>query len=116
MVSQLHNMGFKVTLWVMPFIEEASQAYKEGASKGYFVQSDRKRWFLKPGFFHWYVYVCYVYVWYAAFLIHFLQYPAHRPHNCTPTTQLHIYYTIAHTSTPHTCTPAPLVHPPQYPP
>lgn len=53
MVARLHDLGFKVTLWVMPFIEEASEAYKEGAAKGFLVQSDRKRWFLKPGFFHW---------------------------------------------------------------
>ena len=28
MVSQLHAMGFEVTCWVMPFVEERSQAYK----------------------------------------------------------------------------------------
>lgn len=54
MVELLHALGFKVTLWIMPFAEENSNAYREGAPKGYFIKSDspatRK---LKPGFFHW---------------------------------------------------------------
>jgi hypothetical protein len=28
MVAQLHAMGFEVTCWVMPFVEERSHAYK----------------------------------------------------------------------------------------
>lgn len=28
MVRQLHAMGFKVTVWVMPFVEENSAAYR----------------------------------------------------------------------------------------
>lgn len=28
MVRQLHAMGFKVTVWVMPFVEENSDAYR----------------------------------------------------------------------------------------
>ena len=28
MVRQLHAMGFKVTVWVMPFVEESSAAYR----------------------------------------------------------------------------------------
>ena len=28
MVRQLHAMGFKVTVWVMPFVEENSSAYR----------------------------------------------------------------------------------------
>lgn len=28
MVRQLHAMGFKVTVWVMPFVEENSEAYR----------------------------------------------------------------------------------------
>lgn len=54
MVSQLHAMGFSVTCWVMPFVEERSQAYKEGAAHGYFVRSKAGRsWWHKPGFFSW---------------------------------------------------------------
>ena len=33
MVALLHDLGFKVTLWIMPFAEEASEAYKEGGPK-----------------------------------------------------------------------------------
>ncbi|KAK9806886.1 hypothetical protein WJX72_006324 [[Myrmecia] bisecta] len=53
MVAQLHEMGFKVTVWVMPFVQENSQAYREGKDKGYFVQSTASNRGLKPGFFHW---------------------------------------------------------------
>lgn len=54
MVEGLHALGFRVTLWVMPFAEEASEAYKEGAPKGYFISSDAPPTRgLKPGFFRW---------------------------------------------------------------
>lgn len=33
MVEYLHNAGFKVTLWVMPFFERSSEMFKEGAPK-----------------------------------------------------------------------------------
>jgi alpha-glucosidase (family GH31 glycosyl hydrolase) len=38
MVDQLHDLGFKVTLWVTPFAEESSKAYHEGRVKGYWVK------------------------------------------------------------------------------
>lgn len=59
MVDELHRMGFKVTLWVMPFIEENTEAYREGAARGYFVASKATHHpldalnGLKPGFFKW---------------------------------------------------------------
>ena len=56
MVDELHEMGFKVTLWVMPFIEKRSAAYKEGLEKGYFVKrvtSSSHPYEEKPGFFKW---------------------------------------------------------------
>mmetsp|Transcript_2135 Transcript_2135/g.4403 ORF Transcript_2135/g.4403 Transcript_2135/m.4403 type:complete len:848 (+) Transcript_2135:24-2567(+) len=40
MVNTLHEMGFKVTTWVHPFVERQSEAYLEGARKGYFVGCD----------------------------------------------------------------------------
>lgn len=40
MVDELHDLGFKVTTWVHPFVEEKSAAYQEGAAKGYFVGCD----------------------------------------------------------------------------
>jgi alpha-glucosidase (family GH31 glycosyl hydrolase) len=52
-VDELHRLGFKVTLWVMPFVEERTAAYKEGAELGYFVQSKHAPPRLKPGFFKW---------------------------------------------------------------
>lgn len=48
MVDELHAMGFKVTVWVMPFIAEDTMAYREGKDKGYFVESS-----IKNGFFKW---------------------------------------------------------------
>jgi alpha-glucosidase (family GH31 glycosyl hydrolase) len=54
MVARLHAAGFKVTLWVMPFCEESSAAYAEGAERGYFVTSSESAGIgLKPGFFRW---------------------------------------------------------------
>jgi alpha-glucosidase (family GH31 glycosyl hydrolase) len=54
MVGRLHAAGFKVTLWVMPFCEEGSGAYAEGAAKGYWVRSAESAGLgLKPGFFRW---------------------------------------------------------------
>ncbi|CAI5536973.1 unnamed protein product [Closterium sp. Naga37s-1] len=54
MVEMLHALGFKVTLWIMPFVEEASAAYQEGAPKGYFISSSAPATKgLKPGFFKW---------------------------------------------------------------
>ena len=40
MVEKLHSMGFKVTTWVHPFVEMRSEAYQEGAARGYFVGCD----------------------------------------------------------------------------
>jgi len=48
MVDHLHSMGFKVTVWVMPFIAEDTDAYREGKGKGYFVESS-----IQNGFFRW---------------------------------------------------------------
>ena len=48
MVDKLHELGFKVTLWVMPFIAEDTNAYRDGKDKGYFVDSNAR-----TGFFKW---------------------------------------------------------------
>lgn len=54
MVRRLHAAGFKVTLWVMPFVEESSSCYAEGHALGYFVRSESSGGLgLKPGFFRW---------------------------------------------------------------
>lgn len=37
----------------MPFIEEASEDYAEGAARNFFVDGDSGGWGLKPGFFRW---------------------------------------------------------------
>jgi len=49
MVRELHEKGFKVTLWVMPFVEREAEAFKEGAPKGYFCLDGAHQ----PGFFQW---------------------------------------------------------------
>lgn len=38
MVDQLHQMGFRVTLWTTPFANANSNAYQEGDQKGYWVK------------------------------------------------------------------------------
>jgi myogenesis-regulating glycosidase len=40
MIDRLHDLGFKVTAWVHPFVEEKSAAYREGAARGFFVGCD----------------------------------------------------------------------------
>ena len=67
MVNELHRLGFKVTVWVMPFVEEKSEAYEIGKRLGYFIEEDEilesrnivenllgfVTGTLKPGFFRW---------------------------------------------------------------
>jgi hypothetical protein len=38
MVDELHQMGFKVTAWVIPFLHKSSKAGQEAAKKGYVVK------------------------------------------------------------------------------
>ena len=40
MINTLHEMGFKVTTWVHPFVERKSEAFIEGAKHGFFVGCD----------------------------------------------------------------------------
>eukprot|EP00741_Cyanophora_paradoxa_P004891 tig00000849_g4746.t1 len=53
MVRRLHQMGFRVTLWVTPFANEASDAYQEGAAKGYWVKASREPGERGVGAFRW---------------------------------------------------------------
>jgi hypothetical protein len=39
MVRRLHDQGFKVTAWVIPFLDPKSAAFAEGASRGYLVKT-----------------------------------------------------------------------------
>jgi len=38
MVERLHEMGFKVTVWVIPFLDKESAAFSEGAEQGFLVR------------------------------------------------------------------------------
>jgi myogenesis-regulating glycosidase len=38
MVDRLHGLGFKVTAWVIPFLDPQSAAFAEGGPKGYLVR------------------------------------------------------------------------------
>ena len=38
LVDRLHGLGFKVTAWVIPFLEPESAAFAEGGAKGYLVR------------------------------------------------------------------------------
>jgi myogenesis-regulating glycosidase len=38
LVEQLHSRGFRVTLWVPPFFERASHAFREAAAHGYLLR------------------------------------------------------------------------------
>jgi len=55
MIAALKEMGFKVTLWVMPFFHPHSRAGVEAARRGYVVQTDqgepyRIRWWQGGGY------------------------------------------------------------------
>ncbi len=39
MIAELHAMGFKVTAWVIPFVDPLSQAYSEGQTNGYLLKT-----------------------------------------------------------------------------
>lgn len=39
MIDQLHAQGFKVTAWVIPFLDPESAAFTEGKGKGYLVRN-----------------------------------------------------------------------------
>jgi alpha-glucosidase (family GH31 glycosyl hydrolase) len=41
MVAKLHELGFKVTLWVIPFLHPRSKAAQEGVVRGYLVKDGR---------------------------------------------------------------------------
>eukprot|EP00466_Bigelowiella_natans_P013186 jgi/Bigna1/72625/fgenesh1_pg.20_\ len=43
MVRELHRMGFKVTVWLVPFVSVSSQAYHYGKPRGYLLSSDGKK-------------------------------------------------------------------------
>lgn len=49
MVARLHELGFRVTLWVMPFAAATSAAFAEGHARGYWVRGADG----EPGFFRW---------------------------------------------------------------
>ena len=38
MIDQLHEKGFKVTAWVIPFLQPESQAFKDGARNGWLIR------------------------------------------------------------------------------
>lgn len=48
MIEQLHNSGFKVTAWVIPFFDPQSAAFKEGRSRGFFVRRPDGEPYLVP--------------------------------------------------------------------
>ncbi|MGD8458176.1 MAG: glycoside hydrolase family 31 protein [Anaerolineales bacterium] len=41
MVDALHELGFKVTMWVIPFLHPRSKAAKEGSVRGYLVRDGK---------------------------------------------------------------------------
>jgi alpha-glucosidase (family GH31 glycosyl hydrolase) len=50
MVNQLHRMGFKVMLWVVPFVSPDSAVYRELEEKHLFIQEKDKS---RPAMIHW---------------------------------------------------------------
>lgn len=50
MVKELHDMGFKVMLWVCPFVSPDSPEYRELNSKGYLIKNEKTG---KPAIFSW---------------------------------------------------------------
>jgi myogenesis-regulating glycosidase len=49
MVAQLHALGFKVTVWVIPFLDPRSAAFAEGAARGFLVRAPGG----EPYLIHW---------------------------------------------------------------
>ncbi|MGK7388788.1 MAG: glycoside hydrolase family 31 protein [Candidatus Cyclobacteriaceae bacterium M2_1C_046] len=41
MIDSLHNMGFKVMLWICPFVSPDSDVYRDLAAKGYFIKTQK---------------------------------------------------------------------------
>jgi len=41
MVKQLHDLGFRVTTWVTPFINPTSPNHRAGSDKGYFILNEK---------------------------------------------------------------------------
>jgi alpha-glucosidase len=52
MMAQLHQMGFKVMVWVSPFISPDTEEFRELQQKGYLV-STRANGSLKPAIIEW---------------------------------------------------------------
>ncbi|XP_066989034.1 myogenesis-regulating glycosidase-like isoform X2 [Macrobrachium rosenbergii] len=40
LITELHEEGFRVTLWVHPFVNRECQSFVEGDRKGYFIQDE----------------------------------------------------------------------------
>ncbi|NDW19178.1 glycoside hydrolase [Dysgonomonas sp. 216] len=49
MVKELHDMGFKVMLWICPFVSSDSPEYRELNSKGYLIKNKNG----KPAILNW---------------------------------------------------------------
>lgn len=50
MVDQLHEMGFKIMLWICPFVSPDTPEYRELASKGYLI---KKKGSNQPAIINW---------------------------------------------------------------
>ncbi|MDL2309861.1 glycoside hydrolase family 31 protein [Parabacteroides sp. OttesenSCG-928-B22] len=50
MVEELHRMGFKVMLWICPFVSADTQEYRELATKGYLLKNKNTG---KPAIISW---------------------------------------------------------------
>lgn len=48
MIDQLHEKGFKVTAWVIPFLQPESQAFADGAKNGWLVRQPDGSPYLVP--------------------------------------------------------------------
>jgi alpha-glucosidase (family GH31 glycosyl hydrolase) len=51
MIDKLHNMGFKVMLWVVPFISSDSPVYRELTKKKMLIFADKEK--TKPAIIEW---------------------------------------------------------------
>jgi hypothetical protein len=49
MMDQLHQMGFKVMLWVVPFVNTNTPAYPELAAQGVFLREKDSNWPARTG-------------------------------------------------------------------
>ena len=54
MISKLKEMGFKLSLWINPYVPRESELFQEGEEYGFFAKGNESIYYLEPWDFHMY--------------------------------------------------------------